>query len=162
MFSHSVVSRQSELLVFVEEIVIGCVRHELSLAHSARGRRGRSSICVQTLDESYLIQESPARRALIVPNGLQQEAGYGSGVRAALAICAGLDRCSHCFSPHPATVKGTLPGSVASQGYWFCDVIVRIFIDAEEMGDDLDGQSEDIGKECSLGPSRIYGPGSSA
>jgi len=95
----------------VEEVVVGGVWNERLLAHiagnGATGGGSESAAGIQALDERGLGEQLAAGWSLGVPDGLQQEASDGVGVRAAVEVSTSGNR-THRLRPHFAGVKRAL------------------------------------------------------
>ena len=96
----------------MEEVIIGRIPLELSLAHSAGSRWSEATFSVEALDEANFVQEPTAGWSLLVPDGFQQEALNRTLVRTAGRIGAGVDM-SNCYCPHLTGIGGTLPRCIA-------------------------------------------------
>jgi hypothetical protein len=136
------------LIVRAVEEVVGRVGHQLSLTHGAGGGRNRSAVSVQALDEGRFEQEVPAGGPLLVPYGLQLEALNRTGVRATRNAGVRVDS-SGLHSPHPAAIEGALPCCVPAERR--SDACLGAYVDALEVGDDLELLPEEIRKEGGLG-----------
>ena len=136
------------LLVSAVEEVVGGVGHQLSLAYRAGGRRNSSSSGIQALNEGGFEQEVPAGGPLLVPYGLQLEALNRTGIQATRNAWVRVDS-SRLHSPHPAAIEGALPCRVPAERR--SDAWLGAFVDALEVGDDLELLPEEIRKEGGLG-----------
>jgi hypothetical protein len=136
------------LLVSAVEEVVGGVGHQLSLAYRAGGRRNSSSSGIQALNEGGFGQEVPAGGPLLVPYGLQLEALNRTSIRATRNAGVRVDS-SGLHSPHPAAIEGPLPCRVPAERR--SDTWLGTFVDALEVGDDLELLPEEIRKEGGLG-----------
>ena len=96
------------------------------------------------MDECNVGEEIPARGSLLVTDGLQQEALNRAAMRAAVQGGVGVDP-GHLYRPNPAGIERTLPRRVPAQGR--SDARLRVFVDALEVGDDLELSPEDIRKQ---------------
>src|ERR1700751_221608 len=65
-------------------------------------------------------------------------------MRAAIGVGAGVDP-RHFYRPHPAAIERTLPRRIPAEGD--NDAGLRVFVDALEVGDDLELRPEDIRKQ---------------
>ena len=136
------------LLVSAVEEVVGGVGHQLSLAYRAGGRRNSSSSGIQALNEGGFEQEVPAGGPLLVPYGLQLEALNRTGIWATRNAGVRVDS-SRLHSPHPAAIEGTLPCRVPAERR--NDAWLGAFVNALEVGDDLELLPEEIRKERGFG-----------
>ena len=137
------------LLVSAVEEVVGGVGHQLSLAYRAGGRRDSSSCSIQALNEGGFEQEVPAGGPLLVAYGLQLETLNRSRIWATRNAGVRVDS-SRLYSPHPAAIEGALPCRVSAERR--SDAWLGAFVDALEVGDDLELLPEEIRKEGGLGP----------
>jgi hypothetical protein len=113
----------------------------LSLTYRAGGRRNSSSVGIQALNEGRLEQEVPAGGSLFIPDGLQLEALNRTGIWATRNAGVWVDS-SRLYSPHPAAIEGALPRRVPAEGRG--DAWLGAFVDALEVGDDLELLPEEI------------------
>lgn len=136
------------LIVRPVEEVVSRVGHQLSLTDGAGGGWNRSAVSVQALDEGGFEQEVPASGSPLVPYGLQLQALNRTGIRATRNARVRVDS-SRLHSPHPAAIEGALPCRVSAERR--SDAWLRAFVDALEVGDDLELLPEEIRKEGGLG-----------
>jgi hypothetical protein len=113
----------------------------LSLTYRAGGRRDSSSGGIQALNEGGFGQEVPAGGSLFVADGLQLEALNRTGIRATRNAGVRVNSI-RLYSPHPAAIEGALPRRVPAERW--DDARLRAFVDALEVGDDLELLPEEI------------------